>query len=430
MHKLIFTFFIFTFSIHFLYGQEKRIVNEQSNTIEIKLDSILENNENHYRYSIIVIDSLKSEIKSSSEQIINKIEKQETQLDEIEQQIQNPSRNVFWDFFYPILLSIIAAIPFWFIFSYYPEYKRKREIREKLDLEVYQIYNNLFFLFDIILKNNNYSPSDLQSKIRGEKLNRKDIENGLQNKCLNETFLYYPEIKPLLLSIGKSLYKNFQKVDRIIDKLFNFSMYLQPGEILLFENLRNKLNTYELEDWETNAISVRGEMRVKSVNPSLSYMTNNFDEIYELYKQLQKLVFKNRFENRNIFISKIQYLFYNGQYEETIKIIKKESHKYPKDENFLNWHIFESLYKLDKKQEACKLLESLFELKANLISSRSFLKDYLEDEEIKILLNKYYSEEDINELEKVIKKETKREKVFIENAKYLKEFYAKKSLEN
>ena len=61
-------------------------------------------------------------------------------------------------------------------------------------------------------------------------------------------------------------------------------------------------------------------------------------------------------------------------------------------------------YKLNKLPESYKLLESLFEKKAHLVSSRSFLKDYLNDKIIQDLLNKYYSVKDLSELDKVIKK--------------------------
>ncbi|MDD3773560.1 MAG: hypothetical protein PHC38_13030 [Weeksellaceae bacterium] len=407
------------------------MMNKQiQNTIELKLDSILENGKYQHKQSLSAIDSLKAEIQKTNESVTKSVEAQKSKLEELEKKIINPKRSVLWEFLYPISLSVIAAIIFWFAFSYFPEHSRKKRIRVKLDLEIYQVYTEIFSLFDTVFRKNNHSPSDYQSQIRGEKLNRRDIEIGLQNKCLNETYFYYPEIQHALLPIGKSLYNNIQKIDRIIDRLFNFGMYLHSEEILLFENIRNKLNTYDLENYERNAISVIGGMQLKPVNPSLSYMTNNFNELYDLYKQLQKLVFQNKLENRNIFVSKVQYHFYNGQYEETIKLIKNNSHKYSKDENFLNWYIFQSLYNLKRLPESYKLIESLFEKKAHLVSSRNSLKEYLNDKTIQELLNKYYSEKDLSELNKVIKKEELIEKAFIDNAKSLEDFYAKKIAEN
>lgn len=431
MPKFIFTILLTFFLIHVLSGQDKKIMDKQSrNSVEFRLDSVLGDYKFQHKQSLQVIDSLISDIHETNGLIFKSIELQNAKLEDLEKKITHTDSSAFRDFFYPILLSIIAAIIFWFAFSYYPERSRKKRIRVKLDLEIYQVYTKIFSLFDTVLRKNNHSPSDYQSQIRGGLLNRRDIEIGLQNKCLNETYLYYPEIQNTLLPIGKSLYNSIQKIDRDIDRLFNFSMYLHPDEILLFENIRNKLYTYDLENHERSSISIIGGMQLKPVNPSLSYMANNFNELYELFKQLQKLVFRNKFENRNVFVSKVQYHFYSGQYEETIKVIKNNSHKYSKDENFFDWYVFQSLYKLNKLPESYKLLESLFEKKAHLVSSRSFLKDYLNDKIIQDLLNKYYSVKDLSELDKVIKKEELIEKAFIDSAKSLEEFYAKKIEEN
>lgn len=63
--------------------------------------------------------------------------------------------------------------------------------------------------------------------------------------------MFYPELRDNLLPIGKNLWKYENKINGIIDRLFNFSFYLNPVEIL-YEN-RNKLNTYELEDYNRDA---------------------------------------------------------------------------------------------------------------------------------------------------------------------------------
>lgn len=407
------------------------MINKQiKNSIELKLDSILENGKYQHKQSLLTIDSVKSEIHEINEQVTKSIESQKSKLEELNKKYISPVRSVFWDFIYPILLSMISAVIFWILFSFCPERARKSKIRIKLDLEIYQVYTNIFALFDIVFKMNNHSPSDYQHQIRGEKLSRRDIEIGLQNKCLNESYFYYPELQQALLPIGKSLYNYIQKIDRIIDRLFNFSMYLLPEEILLLEDIRNKLYTYDLENYERNAISVIGGISFKPINPSLSYMTNNFAELYELYKQLQKIVFKNKFENRNIFVSKVQYLFYSEQYEATIKSVKKNMHKYANDEDFLNWYIFQSLYSLKKQPEAYKLLENLFEKKAHLLSNRNSIKKFLFDSKIQELLNKYYSSKNLIELNNIINEEELIANTFINNAKLLEELYTEKKTEN
>ena len=149
----------------------------------------------------------------------------------------------------------------------------------------------MFSIFDIIMKLNTHSPSHYQKDIRGINLKKSDFELGLQNKCLNEHYLFYPELRHALLPIGKSLYERVKKIDATIDRLFNFSYYLKSHEILFLEKIRTKLNTYDLENYNRQAISVIGNQKLYPVNPSLSYMSNNIFELFELFNELQKMVF-------------------------------------------------------------------------------------------------------------------------------------------
>lgn len=426
MNRLLLIFYVFVLTVPVINGQNKNANYKVNEALEIKLDSTIED----LKQLKIQLDNSTFISSKKNEQIQNKIQNQNILLTEIKQQIEKPNRSVFSEFVYPIFLSIIAAVIFWFAFSFIPERSRKLKIRGKIDLEIYQVYTRLFALFDLIMRKNNHSPSDYQQLIRGKKLSKRDIEIGLQNKCLNESYMFYPELRDNLLPIGKNLWKYENKINGIIDRLFNFSFYLNPVEILLFENIRNKLNTYELEDYNRDAFAEIGGMKLHPVNPSISYMTNNFNELFDLFSQLQDLVFSNKLETRDIYISKIQYLFYSEQYVDTIKTIKKGQNKYEKDKNFMNAYIFQSLYKIGRKSEAYKIIESLFETKLHLVSNRNSLKDYLEDEKIKELINKYFSNSEITELETVIVQERLIENQFIANAKFLENFYTQKQEQN
>lgn len=62
-----------------------------------------------------------------------------------------------------------------------------------------------------------------------------------------------------------------------------------------------------------------------------------------------------------------------------------------------------------------------------MVSSRGFLRDVLADERIQEILNEQYSDTELNEFFSVLEKDIKHEKMFIEVAKQLRDFYAKKS---
>lgn len=62
-----------------------------------------------------------------------------------------------------------------------------------------------------------------------------------------------------------------------------------------------------------------------------------------------------------------------------------------------------------------------------MVSSRNFLDRFLSDDTVKLLLEKYYSENEIRELNNVLKREELFSKGFIEQAKKLKKYYATKA---
>ena len=81
----------------------------------------------------------------------------------------------------PILLSVVAAIIFWLVFSHIPEQKRRKKLRPIVELALFDTYKKLFSLFDLVMRHSSHSPSFFQSQIRAGNLSEEDIKLGLQN---------------------------------------------------------------------------------------------------------------------------------------------------------------------------------------------------------------------------------------------------------
>lgn len=419
--KRILLIVISLLNLNFAFSQKvlNDIVISKIDSISAQSDSIAE-----------TLTSLQHEQLSDRDgflELKNKLSNIEKSLNDVKQDIEKSKPGVFQEFFYPIILSIIAAIIFWIAFSYFPERSRKRKIRFKIEHEIYQVYTKLFSLFDTVMRFNNHSPSNYQSEIRGNKLKPRDIELGLQNKCLNEHYFYDKAIEGKLLPIGKVLADNTKKIDDSIDRIFDFNIYLTSDEILHLEEIRKKLHVYDLENYNKEAVSKIGSVELYPVNPSISYMKNNLAEIYELFKTLQDTVFKYSLENREIQIYVIQHFYYSGEYEKAIKAIEVGKTKYPKDKNLFTSYEINSLFKLNKKESAYKKIEKMFETKLHLVSNRTFISELLTDEKIKELLNKYFSDSEIQELQTVLKRKKLQEEVFVKNAKKLEDYYKEKS---
>ena len=134
---------------------------------------------------------------------------------------------------------------FWITFSYIPNRNRRKKLRPVLELDVFQVYNSLFSLFDLIMRHRENSPSNYQNNIRGGLLTQTDIELGLQNKCLNESYLFDTNINKHLMVIGEEIFERSNNIDQLINKILNLSQYATAEEIILLEQIRQKIRKYD-----------------------------------------------------------------------------------------------------------------------------------------------------------------------------------------
>lgn len=331
------------------------------------------------------------------------------------------------DFLYSFILSILSAIIFWLTFSFFPNQKRKKKIRPIFELDMYTVYSSVFSIFDLIMRAHDRSPSSFQSKIRGGKLTDEDIELGLQNKCINATYLFDSKINGQLIVTGERLYEIVSKIDLTVEHIFGFSSYLSAYEVLILERIRKKLQTYDLGNFNNNASVVVGGEVLYPVNSSISYMKNNFHELYDIFLEYQVHIFKILTLDRDITINKVQYYFYSGQLKKCIRLIDIAISKYPNDISFLSFYSALCQYNIGSKEKAYEEFSSIFNLKPHLVSSRGFLKDVLQDDRIKNMINSNYEAKEIMELDSVLDVEEQDSNSFIENAKKLRKYYKDKT---
>lgn len=345
-------------------------------------------------------------------------------FNEIEQ-FANDSKILF-----PILLSLISAVILWCFFSYILNKIRYKKIRPIIELYFYHLHNRLFHLFDMILRHNSFSPSFFQDKIYSGTLTEYDFNIGLQNKCLNNTYLYDKFVSKYYDVIGEKLLDIFKDIENIIEKIINYSEFTNSNELTLLESLRNDLNKYSLLKEKTiykDAGQIINNQKYYPVVSNLGYIRKNIFQIYEKYKQIQKIVFeRNSFENRDIAISKVKYFYNTKQYKKCKKFAKKFSKKYTKDRTLFKFYETLCEFKLKRKINYNKLDLLLKKYIGSLISIRSFLKPLLFDEKFQKLLLKYYSDTEISRLKKVIQDEEDKQKQFYKRNIQIKNYFEEK----
>ena len=413
---------IFAFSAQ---GQEKSGKQRDAANTPKKIENLA--NKISHKAELDTLSTRLRRLEEKNELIISENKKQYSDTKENFEKLNNTSFNINKDFTYPTILSIVSAVIFWFAFSYIPEKRRASKIRPKLELDMYNVHKDVFWIFDTVMSWSNKSPSMYQGKIKSNRLSLEDIELGLQNKCLNESYLFDKEIRDKLLVVGHLLYKLSSKIEKTVDHIFSFSQYLTADEIILLEKILKKLQTYDLANYNESAISDFNGIALRPVNPSISYMKDNLFELYQLFNELGVIIYNNKYYDWGVAIDKIQYLYSNQEYKRCIKHINKALSSFPLHKDFLGNYTFLCKYMLNKGNISDTVIDDFLNKNSDLISSRSTFKKILTDGKVEKLMAKHYSTEKIKELHNVIHKEDLLLENFNNNASILKDYYKRTS---
>lgn len=330
----------------------------------------------------------------------------------------------------PIILSVVAAVIFWLVFSYWPDKNRRKKLRPIVDLALFDAYKQLFSLFDLVMRHSANSPSFFQSKIRAGNLSEKDIKFGLQNKCLNESYLYDPCVKDALLVVGEEILDRTLNIDELVNRVLSFHTYATAEELVLLEKIREKIRVYHFGERhikQSCEISINGQV-LRPVDPSISYRHLNFYELYEFFCQLQKLVLNHNPLDRDRFIYKVQWLYYSGQYSLCVRLIKSNSARFKNDSTLYKNYLALSERGRGRMKVFYKIIEDTYKSRpysGSLVSSRGTFKELLDDNKLIQVLAQFHSSDEISALKESIKRDSECKERFEstnhELAKYFRE---------
>lgn len=335
---------------------------------------------------------------------------------------------------FPIVLSIISAIIFWLVFSYFPKKVRFNRIRPKVDQDLQTIVSNLFEIFRIIMSENLQSHPCLYGKrIISGQLAKADIELGLQNKVLNSSCLKGQEIDKYLVPVGERIHSKIESILKKIDELYFFSEFLKSNEILLLEKIKKTIYVNDFSDYPK---------KTEYLNPSLSYLQDYFFTLYGFYCELLKTLFnkKSKFIKTIIYfdilfpLTEIDYhLYFSKDYKKCKRIISKAL-KYSVEDIF-KFSEIKCDYLLKRNNRAFnKLKKVLKDYKPGLIPISQYIDELnLLDKRILIFIKENYSESDYSKLLSTIRErneiEQNRKIKFINTNEYLKQHFEKQYFE-
>jgi len=331
----------------------------------------------------------------------------------------------------PILLSIVAAIVFWLVFSYLPERKRRKKLRPIVEHVLFDAYKQLFSLFDLIMRHSSSSPSLFQSEIRAGKLSEDNIALGLQNKCLNESYLCNPHMKDKLIVAGEEILDRAVALDELANKVLSFHTYATAEELVLLEQIREKIRVYDFGDrhiQKSSGVIINGQTH-HAADPSLSYRRKNFYEIYQLFCKLQPLVLDQSPLDRDRCIYKMQYLYYSGQYRLCAKLVQSEGGRFEKDSTLYRNYLALSESGKGKKKAFYRIIEETYKSRpygGSLVSSSGTFRELLGDNKLMEILAQFHSTEEIAALKKSLQQDKNYKEAFENSNQELAKYFKRK----
>jgi hypothetical protein len=331
------------------------------------------------------------------------------------------STSFFYLYVYPIVSSIFAGFIFWFIFSYLPERSRKKNFGIGIADDLIKLNGILFGYFDLFLKDAKHSPSRFQDKIHSCTLEKEEVELLLQNKILNSSYNFYPQISDRLIQVGGEILNARTEIDEVIKRLYSFNLYISPSIIALLRRIHEKVFRYSAE---SHAVTLIGKIEYRPVDPSLSYMSALLIELQHDYRTLRLAVFEEKIFERDYVIGKIQAHFHSFRYKECIALCSKWISKFPFDAELHMTYTARSLFSLGRNNDGYAMLELLLSRNADLVSHRDFFYSILSDPVAHQILLKRRPLEKVEEMKKISESEAFQEKTLLASNAELKKYYA------
>ncbi|WP_026661133.1 hypothetical protein [Butyrivibrio sp. AC2005] len=197
-----------------------------------------------------------------------------------------------------IITSLLASIVFWFVFNFLPWIGKQLRIRPRIENDIIDIQLYLLFFIQIPFLQSLHTSSVFQSDIVREKLGKDNFENALYGKCLSAERCI-GEFEHRLLPVGEELISSAEQLDKRLDRIQRYSDYLSTREILVLKEIGDRIHAYDFVEHK----DVIDGMELVPVDPTISYMRDNFYELYLLYHKLNGisasycLAKRNEYEN-------------------------------------------------------------------------------------------------------------------------------------
>lgn len=325
-----------------------------------------------------------------------------------------------------IITSLIASIVFWFVFDRVPKWFAKKKVQPLIDYDLYQVYMTLFFFLETPFRPSKQTASQFQEELHTGAITQDDFRTFLSTKCLSEEYRKVDEMAKNLLPVGKELQEKAEEITNTITQLYVFNHYLSADQILLCRQILDAINRYS---YDMPAFDVVGKgVVLRPVNPTMSFMSEAFYELYGFYRSLQDYLICSK--GRTVFkeyrpyleYTKVHTLFEQNKLKKVVRLTRNTKN------NLLESLRLRALYRL-KGADAIRpaLVTFLRQKHTDLVSWRYGFEEMMNDDVIKPILITERSQEEYDEMARCLEKEAAQKEQYQQFAKEMESYYVEKA---
>jgi len=255
-------------------------------------------------------------------------------------------------FIYPLLLSLLSAGIFYFIFSVIPQKRQQRHIRDHVVYLAERILHHMMFIVQDCV-NEKIS----QFEIRSNNLTEKELKEAMTDVYMDQPLKQLrSNSKGLPMKVGEAVVGHIDDIKAHSEVLFRYIIHLDTELVsLVNEALQNIMNESFVNSHNSKPLKV-GDNVLTAVRRDVSVYSNALFKYHRTYRKIEDWLFKKYPNHKSVLRRKYFHFFHDKEeFKKGIKISKK-LRKFEEHHKEATLFLIKSYVAIDKLDKAKKLV--------------------------------------------------------------------------
>lgn len=311
--------------------------------------------------------------------------------------------------------------------TYLPQKYREKRVRRAILIDMYSVQREMFSMFDRITSRPN-APSFFQRGISTGQMTIADLQLLLRNKRVEKQYEQYQVINGVLINVLPDLKKHRAKIELWVSHILELNVHLTIEELMLLKNIQKHFDDRhgysELDEREDDG-------RFIPADPTLVVYHFAFFDLYQLYLQLQRIVFQAYKNEREVIVEECLNDIHLKNYSKALLRITRNYKLLNDQSGFWKLYLALSYFKTQNEKKGKLQIEDWLKInpKPSLIFNRSVLVELLPISWVKAKIDENFTPQEMKEFEALVEQEVALRDEYIQVCQDIESFLAQRDAE-